>query len=179
MDILGSLLLMGGLGCLLSALTDARFGLTAPVAGLLVLGGVLLAVLFKQEQGVANSILRLDLFRHSDFSGATLAAFVSGAAVLALMSMVPTILVRGTGELRLGFADVLIPDKHPVFAASRSSGSCRRTHSPYPSPRHRRQHAGHVAQSSHVAAAVKPEGRLRFSAGTHPRVLLSGDRRGA
>ncbi|MFC6198333.1 MFS transporter [Ponticaulis profundi] len=94
-DLLGSLLLIIGLGCLLSALTEVRFGLTPLVWSLLCVGLVLLAVFFVLEKRLSNPILQVELFARTDFSGATLAAFASGAGVLALMSMVPTVLVRG------------------------------------------------------------------------------------
>ncbi len=108
MDIGGSLLLMVGLSCLLSALIEVRFGLSATVVALAAGGAVLLILFFRVERRVANPILRVDLFRRSDFSGATIAAFASGAGVLALMSMVPTVMVRGQGHTPLLAAVVLV-----------------------------------------------------------------------
>ncbi|WP_171060650.1 MFS transporter [Poseidonocella sp. HB161398] len=106
-DLPGSLLLMAGLGCLLSALTELRAG--GGTAGVLAAAGAVLTAAFLAfETRIPNPILRLDLFRRRDFSGATLAAFASGAGVLALMSMVPTVLVRGTGLAPLSSALVLI-----------------------------------------------------------------------
>ncbi|WP_175558047.1 MFS transporter [Roseibium suaedae] len=107
-DIAGSVLLMTGLGCLLAALTEARVGEAAMVATLCVAGVVLVLLFVVVETRVKNPILTLDLFRDMNFTGATLAAFASGAGVLALMSMVPTVLVRGLGKGPLFAAIVLV-----------------------------------------------------------------------
>lgn len=108
LDIRGSIWLVLGLGCLLSALTEARLGSTGLVCALLAAALVLLVLFVRGERRVANPILRLDLFSHAPFTGATLAAFSSGAGVLALMSMVPTVLVRGLGQTPLTAAFVLL-----------------------------------------------------------------------
>lgn len=107
-DLRGSLWLILGLGCLLSALTEARVGSKGLV--ILLLGGsvILLMLFLRTERRVANPILRLDLFAQRPFAGATLAAFASGAGVLALMSMVPTVLVRGMGQTPFAAAVVLL-----------------------------------------------------------------------
>ncbi|MGG7566629.1 MFS transporter [Rhodovulum sp. DZ06] len=107
-DLAGAVLLMVGLGCLLSALTVLRSGGIGPAAGLAAAGAALLGALAAVERRAPHPILRLDLFRRADFAGATLAAFASGAGVLALMSMVPTVLVRGLGETPLEAAAVLL-----------------------------------------------------------------------
>ncbi|MCW2308908.1 MFS transporter [Rhodobium gokarnense] len=107
-DIAGSVLLVTGLGALLAALIEVRFGLTVPVIGLIAAGGILIGLFLRVERRVANPILRLDLFRRADFTGATIAAFASGAGVLALMSMVPTLLERGYGVAPLIAAFVLL-----------------------------------------------------------------------
>ncbi|OOY08233.1 MFS transporter [Thioclava sp. F36-7] len=107
-DLTGGLLLMLGLGCLLSALTELRLGAFG-VVGLLALGALaFLALFLRTERRAPNPILRLDLFAHAPFTGATLAAFASGAGVLALMSLVPTVLVRGMGQTPLTAAFVLL-----------------------------------------------------------------------
>jgi MFS family permease len=107
-DIFGCVSLMVGLACLLSALTEARFGLTWLVAALAVSGLGLVGTFVHHEIRVMNPILRIDLFGHGDFTGATLAAFASGAGVLALMSMVPVLLARGTDITPLAAAFVLL-----------------------------------------------------------------------
>ncbi|GGA24644.1 MAG: MFS transporter [Rhodobacteraceae bacterium] len=96
-DIAGSILLMIGLSCLLAALTELRMGLTATVVALVGIAVVALCIFVRIERRVSNPILRLDLFGHAPFIGATLAALASGAGVLSLMSLVPTFLERGIG----------------------------------------------------------------------------------
>ena len=107
-DMPGSLLLMTGLACLLSALIEIRAGASGLVSFLIAVGAVLLMLFAWIEQRTANPILEIGMFRNPDFSGATLAAFASGAGVLALMSMVPTVLVRGLGEAPMHTAFVLL-----------------------------------------------------------------------
>ncbi|MFD2175047.1 MFS transporter [Rhodobacter lacus] len=117
-DLLGSLVLMLGLGALLYALTEARLGATLAVGMIAAAGLVLIAVFICIERHVANPILRVDLFGRIDFLGATLAAFASGAGVLALMSLVPTVLVRGFGETPFEAALILLAwSAVTVFAA--------------------------------------------------------------
>lgn len=96
-DLRGSLVLMVALSTLLAALTEVRFGVTPLVIGLVVTGALALALFLRIERRVHNPILRIDLFARPAFTGATLAAFASGAGVLALMSLVPTFLERGIG----------------------------------------------------------------------------------
>ncbi|MBB4121344.1 MFS transporter [Martelella radicis] len=107
-DILGSLLLMAGLGALLSAMTEIRFGLTVMVSALLVASVAFLSAFVVLERRVDNPIIQLELFRRTDFVGATIAAFASGAGVLALMTMVPTMLERAYGMSPLTAAVVLL-----------------------------------------------------------------------
>ncbi|WP_102227097.1 MFS transporter [Acidimangrovimonas sediminis] len=107
-DVLGSVLLILGLGCLLSALTEARLASGAVVAMLVAAGALLLGLFAVREVRVANPILQLGMFREAGFAGATLAAFASGAGVLALMSMVPTLLERGLGIAPLRAAVILL-----------------------------------------------------------------------
>ncbi|WP_319519078.1 MFS transporter [uncultured Martelella sp.] len=107
-DIMGSILLMAGLGALLSALTEIRLGLTLSVVALLVASVVLLYVFVRLEKRVENPIIQLALFRRPDFVGATVAAFASGAGVLALMTMVPTVLERAYGMSPIVAAVVLL-----------------------------------------------------------------------
>lgn len=107
-DLPGSALLILGLGCLLSALVELRIGSSGIVTLLAAVATVLLMAFFLCERRSDNPILQLDLFHYPDFSGATLAAFASGAGVLALMSMVPTVLVRGLGLDPMSAAVILL-----------------------------------------------------------------------
>ncbi|KRS18609.1 MFS transporter [Roseovarius indicus] len=108
LDLAGSLALLVGLSSLLAALIEVRFGLTGLVAVLLGLSIVALVLFVRVERRVANPILRVDLFQRVAFSGATLAAFASGAGVLSLMSLVPTILERGAGLSPIASAVILL-----------------------------------------------------------------------
>lgn len=117
-DIIGSVLLMGGLGALLSAMTEVRFGLTGLVSGLAVIAVLLLVAFVFFERRIDNPILQITLFRRADFAGATVAAFASGSGILALMTMVPTVLERGFGVNPLLAAFILLPwSSVTVFSA--------------------------------------------------------------
>ncbi|RKF23313.1 MFS transporter [Altericroceibacterium spongiae] len=97
-DLAGSLLLGCGMATLLAGMTEARQNLFAPLAIALALAGAALLTGFVLvEQRKSQPMLDMALFRRPDFSGATLGAFFSGAGVLAIMSIVPTVLERGYG----------------------------------------------------------------------------------
>lgn len=95
MDWTGTILLAAGLAAAMSGLTEMRLGWARPpfcsssarprpARGL------------RAPRGAASQPdpRPLSLFRRSDFVGATVAAFASGAGVLALMTLVPTLLTR-------------------------------------------------------------------------------------
>lgn len=108
-DLAGALLLGLGLAALLAGLTEGRSGWDRlPVIGLLGGGVVLLACFVVVERRIAAPMLDLGLFRRPDFTGATLAAFSSGAGVLALASFVPTLLERSVGASAVLGAVVLL-----------------------------------------------------------------------
>ncbi|MEC7762053.1 MAG: MFS transporter [Pseudomonadota bacterium] len=96
-DLRGAALLTVGMACVMAALIEVRVGGAVLVAGLVLVGVLCLGAFLMWERRVRNPILRIDLFRAPAFSGATLAAFASGAGVLALMSMVPIVLEHGMG----------------------------------------------------------------------------------
>ncbi|MDF0596269.1 MFS transporter [Psychromarinibacter halotolerans] len=121
-DIGGSVLLIAGLACLMSALIEVRVGSTGLVTALLIGAVVLLGLFWRIERRTGNPILALELFRYPDFSGATLAAFASGAGVLALMSMVPTALVRGMGQSPMSAAVILLAWSGVTVVAALASG---------------------------------------------------------
>lgn len=121
-DLAGSIVLMAGLGALLSALTEARMGATPAVGLIAAAGSALIAIFVTIERRVASPILRVDLFTRADFTGATLAAFASGAGVLALMSLVPTVLVRGLGETPLQAALILLAWSAVTVVAALATG---------------------------------------------------------
>lgn len=107
-DLPGSAVLILGMAALMSALIEVRVGSSGLVTGLTAMAVLLLSVFVLLERRSANPILELGLFGNAGFVGATLAAFASGAGVLALMSMVPTVLVRGLGLAPLAAAIVIL-----------------------------------------------------------------------
>ncbi len=108
-DWTGALLLVAGIASLMSGLTEMRLGWARPSVPLLIGAGlVLLAGFCRNEARHCNPILDLSLFRRAGFAGATVAAFASGAGVLALMTMVPTLLARAMHVDPLTAAIVLL-----------------------------------------------------------------------
>lgn len=94
-DWLGALLLLCGLAALLAGLTESRLGWQHASPWVLIALGVLLLLVFLWvEWRQQHPVLDLSLFRYPDFVSATVAAFASGAGVLALMTLVPTFLQR-------------------------------------------------------------------------------------
>jgi hypothetical protein len=78
------------------------------VIALLALGLALVVAFVAVERRIAHPMLDLALLRRPDFLGATVAALAAGAGVLALMSLVPTVLERGLGEGAVLAAAVLL-----------------------------------------------------------------------
>ncbi|GGB28029.1 MFS transporter [Allosediminivita pacifica] len=107
-DVAGGLLLMIAMGCALGAMTELRVGSPVRVAILAALAAVALLIFLTVERRSGNPVLQIGLFLRPDFAGATLAALASGAGVLALMSLVPTVLVRGFGVGPLSAAVILL-----------------------------------------------------------------------
>jgi MFS family permease len=98
-DAAGTLLLGLGLAAFMAGLVEGRTGWNRPtVIVLLALGLALVVAFVAVEHRITHPMLDLALFRRPDFLGATVAAFASGAGVLALMSLVPTVIVRGLGD---------------------------------------------------------------------------------
>lgn len=94
-DLAGSVLLMFGMAALMAALIELRVGTASLVTGLIGASLVLLLGFIAVERRASNAMLDLGLFRNPGFVAATLAAFASGAGILALMSLAPTLMVRG------------------------------------------------------------------------------------
>jgi MFS family permease len=98
-DVAGPVLLVAALSCVLVALVGTRSGFgTAAVAAFLVLGAGLLVVFVLVENRLAVPLVDLALFRVPGFVGASIGALVTGAAVVGLMSFLPTVLQRALGE---------------------------------------------------------------------------------
>jgi MFS family permease len=98
-DVAGTVLLIAALTCLLAGLVETR----APSGGgvatvVLVVAGVLLAAFVVVEARVREPLVDLALFRVRGFLAASVGALVTGAAVVGLMSYLPSVLQRGLGE---------------------------------------------------------------------------------
>lgn len=101
-DLVGTLLLSGGLSLVLSALVEGRFGWGRPLVLELAGAGLVLLVAFSAyERRITGPMLDFALFRRPDFVGATVAALGAGAGVLSLVSFVPTLLERAMGTSTL------------------------------------------------------------------------------
>jgi MFS family permease len=108
-DAAGTLLLGLGLAALMAGLVEGRTGWNQPpVIALLALGLALVVAFAAVERRIAHPMLDLALLSRPDFLGATVAALAAGAGVLALMSLVPTVLERGLGEGAVLAAVVLL-----------------------------------------------------------------------
>lgn len=107
-DWVGTILLMTGLAMVMSGLTELRLGWVRPSVLILLGGGLaLLGGFLFVEARRRDPLLDPSLFRSADFAGATVAAFASGAGVLALMTLVPTLLARAMDVGALAAAFVL------------------------------------------------------------------------
>jgi MFS family permease len=108
-DVVGALLLGAGLGCLLSALTEGRQGWTSPLdIGLIAATVVFLVVFVVRQLRTAEPMLDLALFRHPALVSATLAAFATGAGIIALVSFFSTVLQRGMATSAVGSAVITL-----------------------------------------------------------------------
>jgi MFS family permease len=97
-DVAGPVLLVAALGLVLVALVGTRSGLGArAVVLLLVLGAVLAAAFVVAELRAEVPLVDLALFRVPGFVAASVGALVTGAAVVGLMSFLPTVLQRALG----------------------------------------------------------------------------------
>ncbi|GAA0949425.1 MFS transporter [Kribbella koreensis] len=107
-DVIGALLLGVGLACLLAALTEGRQDWTSLLELSLMAGAVVFLTGFVTHQRRASgAMLDLTLFRRPALSAATLAAFISGAGITALLSFFCTVLERGMARSPV-FASVLL-----------------------------------------------------------------------
>jgi len=68
----------------------------------------LLAALVAVERRINSPMLDLSLFRRPEFAGATVAALASGAGVLSIMSLIPSLLERAMGVGTMTGAFVLL-----------------------------------------------------------------------
>lgn len=107
-DVAGVGTLGVGLAALLAGLTEGRLGWTHPqTVALLVAGVVLLAGFVAVERRGRTPMLDLGLFRHPPFLAATGGAFLTGVAIIGLMSYVPAIVQHARGYGALAAAGLL------------------------------------------------------------------------
>jgi MFS family permease len=107
-DVVGAVLLAAGLSCLIGALVEGgRSWDSAEPPALLAAASVLLAAFLVVESRRPEPMLDPSLFRRGPFVAATVAAFVNGAALIAVASFVPTLAQRGLGA-SLGQAALLV-----------------------------------------------------------------------
>jgi MFS family permease len=98
-DVAGPVLLVAALTSVLVALVGTRSGFgAAGVVAFLALGAGLLVAFVVVEKRLAVPLVDLGLFRVPGFVGASVGALVTGAAVVGLMSFLPTVLQRALGE---------------------------------------------------------------------------------
>lgn len=95
LDLGGTVTLGAGMAALLTALTSLRgSGASAFVISLFAAAAALFLAFAWIEHKQDRPMLELSLFRRPDFTGAMLGAFFSGASVLALMPLIPSMLQR-------------------------------------------------------------------------------------
>ena len=108
-DVVGVLLLGGGLACLLSGLVEARQQWHRPlVAALFGAGGVLVAAFAVAEHRVAAPMLDPALFRRPEFVAVTTAALATGLGIIAQLSFLTVVVERGLHGTSLDAAIVLL-----------------------------------------------------------------------
>lgn len=108
-DVAGTLLLGFGMAASLAGLTQSRTGWDqGSVYVLLFTGFALLGGFVAVERRIASPMLDLSLFRRPEFAGATVAALASGAGVLSIMSLIPTVLERAAGVNTITAAVLLL-----------------------------------------------------------------------
>jgi MFS family permease len=107
-DPLGVLTFAAGSTGLITALAEGRYGWgRSQVVVPLVLGVVLLGVFCLAEWRVREPMLDLALFRSPGFVASCSGAFFTGAAIVGLMSYLPTVLQRSLGVTPLTASGIL------------------------------------------------------------------------
>jgi MFS family permease len=96
-DLVGALLLAGGLVALLSGLVEVRLRWGPAAIALLAAAVVLVAGFVRWERRVREPMLDLTLFGRPAFVSSIAAAFATGAGVIGLMSFSPAFLQRALG----------------------------------------------------------------------------------
>ncbi|AYJ48448.1 MFS transporter [Rhodococcus sp. P1Y] len=108
LDPVGALLLGLGVSALLAALVEGRQGWAQPLPiGLFVVSAVLLGIFAIIEYRSPSAMLDLKLFTQPAFVAATVAALMTGAGIIALMSFMSGFLGNAYGIDALGAAFLL------------------------------------------------------------------------
>lgn len=97
LDLVGVLLLAGGVSALLAGLVQGRTGLTLTPVLLAVAGVALLVGFLLWESRNPAPMIDVGLFRRPDFVAASVAGLTTGLGVIALMSFTGTFLHRAYG----------------------------------------------------------------------------------
>jgi MFS family permease len=109
LDLAGVATLGTGLAALVAALTQGRNGWTSlPVLALAGMAAVLLGAFVALEARVREPMLDLGLFRRPTFVLSTGGAFVTGLAVIGVMSYLPTIFQRALHQTPLSVAGTFL-----------------------------------------------------------------------
>lgn len=96
-DLVGVLLLAGGVSALLAGLVQGRTGLSPVPVGLVLAGIALVAAFILWEVRTRAPMIDVTLFRRPDFVAASVAGLTTGLGVIALMSFTGTFLHRAYG----------------------------------------------------------------------------------
>ncbi len=108
LDIPGAVTLAGGMAALTAALVEGRTSWSAPLTVALSATGVLLLAAFVAvEVRGAHPMLELRLFKEPQFVVSITGAFVTGLAVIGLMSYAPTMMQHALHVSIVGSAGVL------------------------------------------------------------------------
>jgi MFS family permease len=98
-DLVGMVVLGGGLGAVIGGLVRGRSGWTDAPTLALIGGGIALLVAFAVVEACQQApMLPLSLFRNARFNAATAAAVWTGLGVISLLSYLSTMSQRGMGD---------------------------------------------------------------------------------
>lgn len=162
-DVLGALLLGGGLGCLLVALVEARSGWSTAVGVLLAAAAALVLAFVGQEARSPAPMVDLRLFRHRPFLAATIGALASGAGATSLGALTPSVVQGGLGRSLLTASLLVL-----LFAGSSVVASLQVSRLPA------RWTSRHLLVGGLLGVAVGQLLQVGLDAASSPLVLVPG-----